>query len=109
MLWKIPLHCRSKKLKYLRSTWNETLDTPNCHKPYNGLAGCELVVNENEDEFLDCCTPGNRTSCYIINQLVDYEDYGAIELFSLAPTGKKCRSGMMWSVVGRKCVEKFSG
>ena len=34
----------------------------------NGLAGCELVVNEWEDEFLDCCTPGNRTECKIINQ-----------------------------------------
>merc|ERR1719412_2032503 len=67
------------------STWNETLDTPICHKPMNGLAGCELVVNEWEDEFLDCCTPGNRTECFIINQMVDYDDYD-LELFSTSPT-----------------------
>ena len=91
---------------YLRSTWNETQETPNCHKPINGLAGCELVLNEWEDEFLDCCTPGNRTDCYIINQLV--EDYG-VELFNLAPTGRKCKSGMVFSAVTKKCVVGFNG
>ena len=91
---------------YFRSTWNETLDTPNCHKPSNGLAGCELVLDENDDEYLDCCTPGNRTNCFIVNQL--YEEY-ELELFSLAPSGKKCTGNKMWSPIGRKCVEKFTG
>ena len=45
----------------------------------NGLAGCELVVNEWEDEFLDCCTPGNRTECNIINQRESWNEKGTIE------------------------------
>jgi len=72
----------------------------------NGLAGCELVVNEWEDEFLDCCSPGNRTECHIINQMVDYD----LELFSTSPTKThSCTSGKIYSAGRNKCVEKFNG
>ena len=89
---------------YFRSTWNETLETPDCHKPINGLAGCELVLNEWEEEFLDCCTPGNRTECFIINQMADYD----LEVLSAAPTNfRTCSSDKIYSPIAKNCVKKF--
>ena len=89
-----------------RSTWNETLETPDCHKPINGLAGCELVLNEWEKELLDCCTPGNRTECFIYNQEDDY----ALEVLSAAPTNfQLCKKNELYSPVAKDCVGKFNG
>ena len=87
-----------------RSTWNETLETPDCHKPINGWEGCELVLNEWKDELdeLDCCTPENRTDCFIQNQMVDYD----LEVLSASPTNfRSCPKGEIYSVNG--CVKGY--